>query len=305
VALKRKKATSARKSAKRPSKAAKRGPAAKKAPAKKAPAKKARKAVPTKRRGPARITDLERSTYLENLVAQLSEETYHEHERVVEEAKFDLGVPHDERIQAQEIPHEYGLDRVILLVVDPTFVFSYWEVTQASLDEASKHLGADPKLALRFYDTSDGQSPGSCPSWDIEVFDRVGNWYLRLERPDQTLVIDIGLKDDEGRFCAVTRSNYMRTPRPSIAPPGPTTWMTVGPDGEKVVTSIEEYTDADRELLKRILGPHFYGLLVNGQFSSVVGSSMEAVFQDISLLKQPELMLTSSPTGWASHNNKG
>lgn len=302
MALKKKKKTTARKPARKASKATKRSPA-KKAQTKKAQPKK--RTVPIKRRGPARVTELERSTYFENLVAQLSEETYHEHERIVEEAKFDLGVPHDEGIQAQEIPYEYGLDRVVLLVIDPTFVFSYWEITQSSLDEASKHVGADPKLTLRFYDTSDGETPGSCPSWDIEVFDRVGNWYLRLERPDQTLVIDIGLKDGEGRYCAVTRSNYMKTPRPSIAQPGPTTWMTVGPDGEKVVTSVEEYTDEDRELLKRILGPHFYGLLVKGQFSSVVGSSMEAVFQDISLLKHPELTPASSPMGWASHNNKG
>ncbi len=254
------------------------------------------------RRGPAPISEHERSAYLENLITNVSEESQQEHERVVEEAKYDLGVQHEEVFRQPEIPYQYGLDRVILLVVEPRFVFTYWEVTEESLAEAANHVGSQPKLTLRFYDTTGGTQPEQSPNWDIEVFDRLGNWYLRLEHPEQTLVIDVGLKDEAGRFCAITRSNYMTVPRDSLAAPGPIKWMVVGPNGEKVITDVEEYTDEDLELLKRILGPHFYGLMMRGEFSSIVGSSMEAVFQDIASLKHPEMPPSSSSTLWRSNS---
>jgi hypothetical protein len=182
-------------------------------------------------------------------------------------------------------------------------VFTYWEVTSLALEQASQHMGPHPKLTLRFYDTTRGTNLEQCHTWDIEVFDRLGNWYLRLEHPEQQLVIDVGLKDGAGRFYSIARSNYIKLPRPTLAEAGPIKWLTVGPEGQKIITEVEEYTEADHELLRRILGPHFYSLLMKGQFSTVIGSSMEAVFQDITLLKYPEMMPTSSPSAWLSDSD--
>ncbi len=255
------------------------------------------------RRTIGNVSAHDRAASLENLVALVSEESQREHERIIEQSKFDLGVQHERRGGVAELPGEYGKDRVILLVVDPRFVFTYWEVTPGAMDEAARHLGAHPKLTLRFYDTTSGTPPERSPSWDIEVFDRLGNWYLRLETPEQTLVIDVGLKDARGQFRTISRSNYMKLPRPTLAPPGPIMWMVVGPDGEKVITSVEDYTEADLALLKRILGPYFFGLLMRGDFSSILGSSMEAVFQDVALLKHPGILPSSSPTAWLSSDS--
>ncbi|MFA4874150.1 MAG: DUF4912 domain-containing protein [bacterium] len=203
-----------------------------------------------------------------------------------EATKFDIGVQHNgTAMAAQEIPYEYGKDRAVLLVVDPRFVFTYWEVRQEALNDARRQLGGDAKLTLRFYDITDTGVPEQSHRWDVEVFDRLGNWYLRLSHPDQLLCLDIGVKNQAGHFICIARSNIMRLPPQSLAKPGPIKWMVVSPAGDKLISDIEEYTDADMALLKKILGPYFYDLLMRGRMASIAGSSVEAVFYDVSLLR--------------------
>jgi hypothetical protein len=65
--------------------------------------------------------------------------------------------------------------------------------------------------------------------------------------------------------------------------------MLVSPAGEKVITEVEEYTDADLELLKKILGPYFFDLFRRGRFASVTGSSAENIFMNLEEIQPPSL----------------
>lgn len=236
----------------------------------------------------------------EEIVSQVSE-GYAE-EVKVEGAKFDIGVAHNAHaMPSQDIPYEYGKTHVTLLIVDPRFVFTYWEVRADALSEAQHKMGSAAKLTLRFYDITHTQDPGSAPSWDVEVFDRLGNWYLKLGRPEQRLCLDIGMKSPTGEFWRLARSNVMRLPPASLAAPGPIKWMVVTPGGETLISDAEEYTEADLTLLKKILGPYFFDLLMRGRFASIAGSSLEAIFYDVEALRlgQPPGESPSSPLAWA------
>ncbi len=238
---------------------------------------------------------------LEELIGKVSamEQKAHE-ERRIEESKFDIGVPHNGRAKPTfDIPHEYQVDRAVVLTIDPRFVFTYWEVKHESMHHAVSRLGPGAKLTLRFYDISANGNPDASPSWDIEVFDRLGNWYLKLDYPEQILCLDVGMKNEFGAFHRITRSNVIRLPRQALAQPGPLKWMIVSPDGQKIISDVEEYTDADLELLKKILGPYFFDLLMKGQFASISGSSLEAIFQEISAFRLP-MEISSSPSSWSS-----
>ncbi|MFH1829726.1 MAG: DUF4912 domain-containing protein [Pseudomonadota bacterium] len=228
---------------------------------------------------------------IEKIIAMISDVA---HEVSATEAtKFDIGIPHDGAARfEQELSSEYGTDRVVLLTVDPNFVFTYWEVKNESLQEATKAVGPDGKLTLRFYDVGSTSTPEQSNFWDVEVFDRTGNWYLKLSHPEQHLCLDIGLKNSTGYFHKITRSNLVRLPSQSLAKPGPIKWMIVSPSGDKIVSDVEEYTDADLALLKKILGPYFYDLLMRGRLASIAGSSVEAVFYEVDHLK-----LGASPSG--------
>lgn len=191
----------------------------------------------------------------------------------VGESKFNLGVEQNAgEFLAHNIPFDYGHNRIILLVVDPKFAFLYWEVQNDRMHDTLNRLGSDAKLTLRFRNTD------SDYTWDVSIYERVGNWYLKLDHPDQSLMVEIGMKNDRGEFEKIAASNIMRLPRVGLAPKGPIKWMLVSPSGEKVITEIEDYTDADLELLKKIMGPYFFDLLKKGRFTGIVGSSSENVF---------------------------
>lgn len=197
-------------------------------------------------------------------------------EHIVGEAKFQLGPKKNAgEFQAHNLPFEYGKNRVILLVVDPKFVFVYWEVQNDKLHEAITSIGHNAKLTLRFHNIDTNHS------WDVIIYERVGNWYLRLDHPEQNLTVEIGMKNDRGDFYTIARSNQLRLPRTGLAPKGPIKWMLVSPSGERVITEIEEYTDADLELLRKILGPYFFDLLKRGKFAAITGSSAENIFTEI------------------------
>ena len=245
------------------------------------------------------VQKVEKTQVLEELISKVSTPEQLQEERKIEESKFDIGVPHNAGAQpSYEIPFEYHKDRAVVLTVDPRFVFTYWEVKPESTHEAMARLGPSAKLTLRFYDVSGTGDPDTSPSWDIEVFDRLGNWYLRLDYPEQHLCMDVGMRNEYGAFYRITRSNYIKLPRQALAAPGPLKWMVVSPDGQKVITDVEEYTDADLELLRKILGPYFFDLLMKGQFASISGSSLEAIFQEISAFRLP-MEISSSPSSWS------
>lgn len=262
-----------------------------------------KKAVPARKEGAVsrRLPppDLATATgEYEEIVAHIAEGRLEEGR--IKESKFDIGVPRNAHaVPSQEIPLEYGKNQVTLLVVDPRFAFTYWEVRQDAFNKSSHRLGHNAKLTLRFYDITNTRDPETSPSWDVEVFDRLGNWYLRLEHPEQRLCLDIGMKGVSGEFLSFARSNVMRLPSASLAAPGPIKWMVVSPAGDKLISDAEEYTDADLALLKKILGPYFFDLLMRGRFASIAGSSIEAIFYDVSALRAGES--PSSRLPWAAH----
>ena len=236
----------------------------------------------------------------EEIVAQVSEGQVEE--AGIAGSKFDIGVPHNAHaMPSRDIPHEYDRDCVMLLVVDPRFAFTYWEVRHGTMMDAQNRFNHQGKLTLRFYDITLEANPDRAPSWDVEVFDRLGNWYLKLERPEQKICLDIGLKSPTGEFWRFARSNVMRLPPQSLAAPGPIKWMVVTPAGETLISDSEDYTEADLSLLKKILGPYFFDLLMRGRFASITGSSLEAIFYDVEALRMgpPPGESPSSPLAWA------
>ncbi|HPQ80727.1 MAG TPA: DUF4912 domain-containing protein [bacterium] len=270
---------------------------------KRKPASKSKaKAKASRRKRPAvHISEIATATLgFEEIVSQVSEGR--EEEAKLTGSKFDIGVDHNAHaMPLQDIPNGYDKNQVMVLVVDPRFVFTYWEVRHETMMEAQNRFNHQGKLTLRFYDVTHDHNPETAPSWDVEVFDRLGNWYLRLERPEQRICLDVGVKGPSGEFWRMARSNVMRLPPQSLAAPGPIKWMVVTPAGETLTSDSEDYTEADLTLLKKILGPYFFDLLMRGRFASIAGSSVEAIFYDVEALRTMPSPgeSPSSPLTWA------
>lgn len=117
---------------------------------------------------------------------------------------------------AGALPETYGRNRLVMLVVDPNQVHTYWEVTPQKLAEAREVVGAagSRPAVLRFYDAASAGAQGSTADpFDVAVDLQSRNWYVHLWSPDRSYYAELGLKSDTGQFFPLAKSNIVRTPR--------------------------------------------------------------------------------------------
>ncbi len=160
-------------------------------------------------------------------------------QQAVEESKFYTGTPPEEFRLPAELPYHYGDDRIVLLVRDPHWAYSYWEVSRKKLEIERGNLGKageDAYLALRVYDVTDIRFAGGNDHghYDIGIYDRVGNWYINTGMPGRSFIVDLGLKTQDGKFITLARSNVVRTPRDSVSDILDEEWMIPDSDFERI-----------------------------------------------------------------------
>ena len=124
----------------------------------------------------------------------------------------------------------YGETGIVLLVRDPYWLFSYWEVSLPRIEEARRELGNEfgsSKSILRVYDVTgvifDGSNAHS--SFDITLENLVRSWYLSVTAPEKTWIVDIGVLAPSGKFIVLARSNAMATPADSMSNADYEEWM--------------------------------------------------------------------------------
>jgi len=178
-------------------------------------------------------------------------------------------------IITEEPPLAYDIDRVVLLPVDPRFAFSYWEIREDTYQNFRERFGWDCKLMLRVYDVTNVEFNGfnATEWWDVEVHNRVGTWYIKHYRGDRNLLVDIGIMDKGGTYHVICRSRAIYFPRDKMVSPGKMLWMLVDEFGNKVISDIEDYTDDDLLLLRRILGDERFKRFMKGGLDIFLGGS--------------------------------
>jgi len=117
------------------------------------------------------------------------------------------------------IPTGYGETRIVLMVKDPWWLYAYWEVDSKTEREArSKLLPTEVERlqsVLRVYDVTERDFPAQQAnhSFDIRLSGLANNWYIHVNAPNRSFVVDIGLLTKSGRFLTLARSNPVTTPR--------------------------------------------------------------------------------------------
>ena len=150
-------------------------------------------------------------------------------EERIEESKYFPPVPEfrpEQRKREFDFPEKYGDVKIVLLVRDPHWIHSYWEITEDKYNEVRSQLGGDlerSKEILRVYDAS--SEPWK--SFDIEIHHGTKNWYINVPEANRTYVVDIGYLAPDGRFITMARSNAVTTPRDGISDVIDEEWMTI------------------------------------------------------------------------------
>ncbi|MDD5422310.1 MAG: DUF4912 domain-containing protein, partial [Candidatus Omnitrophica bacterium] len=128
-------------------------------------------------------------------------------------------------------PQGYGDNKIVLLVRDPWWVFTYWEIGKAKEDEAVRKIEASgdsiAKSVLRVYDVTDVSFNGKNARsyFDIELRGLATSWYINVGSPDRAWIVDIGIVTKKGSFYPLARSNMVKTPRFGMSDQLDAEWM--------------------------------------------------------------------------------
>lgn len=139
-------------------------------------------------------------------------------EMAVEQAKFYTGkMPAPKRVMPQDLPYQYGQDKIVLQVRDPWWIHAYWEITTHAWERLRiefKDEFYQAKRILRVYDVShimfDGKNAHRF--FDIQINEHTNNWYIDTGGPGRSWCVDLGLLLPDGKFITVVRSNTVYTP---------------------------------------------------------------------------------------------
>lgn len=136
----------------------------------------------------------------------------------IQQAKFSHpGIAHVRRMMPEELPRQYGKDKIVLQVRDPWWIYAYWEVKPETTDRLKQELKDDfykAKRVLRVYDVSQIIFNGKNAHrfFDIHINEEVNSWYVDTAGPGRSWCVDLGLLLPGGRFITILRSNVVHTP---------------------------------------------------------------------------------------------
>lgn len=127
----------------------------------------------------------------------------------------------------RELPDNYGDNQIYIMVRDPHWIFSYWEIQKDNQERALSQLGGnwnDVKSVLRVYDLT--AQKNFSVFFDVELRNLARTWYINVQ-PNRSYVVEIGLLHRDGRFVALARSNQVTTPRSGMSEVIDEQWMGI------------------------------------------------------------------------------
>ncbi|OQA80937.1 MAG: hypothetical protein BWY32_00624 [bacterium ADurb.Bin243] len=133
---------------------------------------------------------------------------------------------------AQELPESYGKNRLITLVRDPEWIYTFWDVAGETITEIKNTMGAkefnDAKRILRLYD---GGEAGNYS--DIELTDTASSWYIHV-KPEARYVLELGYRSKTGDFYKMASSNDVAMPSQRVSEHSDEKWMVKDGVFEKI-----------------------------------------------------------------------
>lgn len=138
-----------------------------------------------------------------------------------------------------ELPDGYGDNRIVLMVRDPEWLFTYWEIRKEVMNNVLNTFGSlahSAKIVLRVYDVTDIIFDGNNAHkyFTIEIPGGARSWYIHVGEPSRSFCVDIGFLTPNGTFRILSRSNTVRTPRAGISEVIDETWMSIAELYEKI-----------------------------------------------------------------------
>ena len=171
-----------------------------------------------------------------------------------------------------QLPVGYGDNRIVLMVRDPYWLYTYWEISEKRRAEIKSELGEEvfsqAKQCLRVYDTDNWQY------FDIEIHNGL-NWYIKVPVPSRTYCADIGFLTPDGKFIAAARSNWVTTPLDRMSDVIDEQWMIPDWDTLYALSGGFSIGKSGSEGITELMKKRFQEEASSGWLSSMGGSIMK------------------------------
>lgn len=128
--------------------------------------------------------------------------------------------------QEDNIPDRYYDDKIVLLVRDPYWCFTYWDISNELMEKKRKEISKEwgnYGLALRINEIQAGIKKQTHE--DILISGGADNWYIRINEPGKCYMIEIGLKTEDGHFLLLATSNTVEMPNDHVSDIIDEEWM--------------------------------------------------------------------------------
>lgn len=171
----------------------------------------------------------------------------------------------------RELPDNYGDNQIYLLVRDPYWIYSYWEIQEDHQQHHLAKLGGSWEnvvTVLRIYDTSESKKTPSFS--DMVLQNMVRSWYINTE-PNHSYYVEIGLLHRDGRFICLARSNHVTTPRSGMSEIVDEQWMSVDFDKMYALSGGFQVGKSSAEL-RKLMEERFANAITSGSGAGAVSS---------------------------------
>jgi hypothetical protein len=135
--------------------------------------------------------------------------------------------------QEKSLPQSYGDNKLVIMVRDPLWFFSYWEITPDKFDQARNQVGEalwqKGQAILRVYDMTGREGDVSAANrfFDVGISIDTRQWYVNVSEPARSYLVDLGFVFPDGRFISLLRSNRIQLPAGAISSQTDSRWMMV------------------------------------------------------------------------------
>ena len=132
----------------------------------------------------------------------------------IKEKKFEI--LKDEEIESQEkseysLPTTYDETKIVLLLRDPLWAFTYWDLEKSDFDSITK-TETKNRLLLRVYECIPGTQETKGEVFDIPVKKIDRSWYINLPRTGSSYYIEF-INEMNGSEIKLCSSNTIHSPR--------------------------------------------------------------------------------------------
>ena len=131
------------------------------------------------------------------------------------------------------IPEYYNMDTLVILPVDPSKEYVYWELSDNTIFKVRQQYKlTNAPIILKLYKQADDLSTDEISSVEVSRF---GNWFFDIYAPSIVLWAELGFIDANGVFYSILKSNSIRMPADKVSPIiDDETWMTIGHNIDKL-----------------------------------------------------------------------